>query len=258
MSGERLIEPVQRSRLYQQVVVQLCQLIQSGQIRPGDRLPPERALAEQFSVGRSSIREALRTLEVAGLVESRHGSGVYVRNVPLDDVMAPLPLAFLASGDLVGDLWEMRAIVEPELAARAALRARADELEALERNLERQRAAMTDAGQRDDFLAADRDFHTAIARASRNDVAVRIIQLLNQTLFESRRHFIAREDRMRLAHAMHSEIFSALRAREPRQARDAMRRHLEVVGEQILGELMRERGDGWPRAASDRGRGSNA
>ncbi|HEX5502828.1 MAG TPA: FadR/GntR family transcriptional regulator [Thermomicrobiales bacterium] len=258
MGGEIFVEPVQRSRLYQQVVVQVCQLIQRGQIRPGDRLPPERELAEQFGVGRSSIREALRALEVAGLIESRHGSGAYVRDVPLDGIFAPLPLAFLASGDVVGDMWEMRAIVEPELAARAALRAQPDELAALERNLERQRAAMAAPRGGDDFLVADREFHTIIARASCNEVAVRVVHLLNQSLFESRRHFIAGDDRVRLAHTMHQEVFAALRSRDPQRAREAMRRHLQEVEEQILGELMRERGGGGPPAAGERERDADA
>ena len=200
----------------------------------------------------------MRALEVAGLIESRHGSGAYVRDVPLDGMFAPLPLAFLASGDVVGDMWEMRAIVEPELAARAALRAQPDELAALERNLERQRAAMADPHRGDAVLTADREFHTIIARASRNEVAVRVVQLLNQTLFESRRHFIAGDDRVRLAHTMHHEVFAALRSGDPRRARDAMRRHLQEVEDQILGELMRERGGGGPPAAGERERDADA
>ncbi len=104
MSGALTIEPVRRGRLSQQIVIQLCQLIRQGQIGPGDRLPPERDLAEQLGVSRASLREALRTLEVAGLVESRHGGGTYVRDVFEHGLVSTLALALRATGDVVGDL----------------------------------------------------------------------------------------------------------------------------------------------------------
>src|SRR5215217_1239373 len=142
MSNQALVEPVRRSRLSHQIVLQLTELIRDGRLRPGDRLPGERELAEQLKVSRSSLREALRAMESAGLVVSQHGSGVYVRDAVAWDAVSPLALVLQASGDTVGDLWEIRLIVEPEIAARAALRATAEDLATLTALLGRQEGAL--------------------------------------------------------------------------------------------------------------------
>src|SRR5215208_5403999 len=171
--GERAtIEPVRRSRLSHEIVVRLCQLIRQGSLKPGDRLTSERELAEQLRVSRSSLREALRTMELAGLIESRHGGGTYVRAVLSWDAVSPLALVLQASDDTVGDLWEIRLIVEPEIAARAALRATPDDIETLTALLDRQEAALD---REETSIGLDRDFHTALAHASHNAVAVRVV-----------------------------------------------------------------------------------
>ena len=95
-------------------------MIRQGQLRPGDRLPSERDLSEQLHVSRASLREALRALEIAGIVTSRQGGGTRIREVFDDGILSPLSLVLDASTDLVGDLWEVRSIFEPAVASRAA------------------------------------------------------------------------------------------------------------------------------------------
>jgi GntR family transcriptional repressor for pyruvate dehydrogenase complex len=162
MSNGALVEPVRRSRLSHQIVLQLCEVIRQGRFRAGGRLPPERELADQLRVSRSSLREALRTMESAGLVESHHGGGTFVRDAVSCDAVSPLARVLQAPGDTVGDLWEIRLIVEPEIAARAALRATGEDLAAIDGLVDRQEAALD---REDVSLGLGRDFHTARAYA---------------------------------------------------------------------------------------------
>ena len=213
-------------------------MIREGQLRPGERLPSERDLAEQLQVGRSSVREALRVLEVSGIVASRHGSGAYLRDLDQHDVISPLALLLGATGDIVGDLWEVRIMFEPPLAARAALRATDAEIEALERLVVAQEPLFANPDTLEACLAADREFHIAIAIASRNQVAVRVVQMLEQVLHESRRHFGASVARRWQAYEQHLEIMRATRAREPHAAYECMLRHLQEVEAHIVGQLL--------------------
>ena len=233
--GERAtIEPVRRSRLSHEIVVRLCQLIRQGSLKPGDRLTSERELAEQLRVSRSSLREALRTMELAGLIESRHGGGTYVRDALSWDAVSPLALVLQASDDTVGDLWEIRLIVEPEIAARAAIRASDSDIAALNELLARQESAI---GQVDTSLAIDRAFHRELARASHNPVAVRVVEMIGSLLTEGRIHFVTSRERQQNALRRHRDILTAVGGRNPEAARNAMLNHLQEVEAHIVAEL---------------------
>jgi GntR family transcriptional repressor for pyruvate dehydrogenase complex len=249
MSDQTLVEPVRRSRLSRQIVLQLCELIREGRLRAGDRLPAERELAEQLRVCRSSLREALRTMELAGLVESHHGGGTYVRDAVSWDAVSPLALVLQTSGDTVGDLWEIRLIVEPEIAARAALRASDVDLAALAALLDRQEAALD---REDVSLGIDRDFHIALAHASHNAVAVRVVELIGSLLLAGRGHFITSPERRLSALVRHREILAAVRSRVPEEARSAMLHHLQEVESYIVGALTVEAEGGKRKAEGSR------
>jgi GntR family transcriptional regulator, transcriptional repressor for pyruvate dehydrogenase complex len=233
-----MVEPIRRSRLSQQIVAQICQLIRQGRFRPGDRLPPERELSEQLQVSRASLREVLRELEISGIVEARHGGGTYVRDFSELEVISPLALVLEASGDIVGDLWEARVIFEPSIAALAAVRATAIDIEALDAIVERQAGEFEGAEGNDRAVSLDREFHSTIARASGNEVALRVLHLINQLLHEGQRHFITSSERRGRAYLCHREILSAIRDGEPHTARTAMLRHLQEVEAFILGEVI--------------------
>src|SRR5215218_7972124 len=239
MTGRSHVEPVRRTRLSHLIVQQLCGLIRESRLRPGDRLPPERDLAEQLQVSRASLREALRTMAIAGLVESRHGGGTYVRDALSWDAVSPLALVLQASDDTVGDLWEIRLIVEPEIAARAAIRASDSDIAALNELLAQQESAI---GQVDTSLAIDRAFHRELARASHNPVAVRVVEMIGSLLTEGRSHFVTSRERQQNALRRHRDILTAVGGRNPEAAQNAMLNHLQEVEAHIVAELGDDRG----------------
>ncbi len=240
MTEDYVIEPIRRSRLSQKIVLQICDLIRNGQIVPGNRLPSERELAERLQVSRASLREALSALEISGLIETRHGGGTYVRDFYEFGVTSPLALVLSTSNELVNDLWEVRLIFEPAVAARAAVRANASEIETM-RDILRRHAEYLDRVDGSDLLVdLDRTFHITVARASRNQVSVRVLQLTNELLADSRRNFISTPERRNQTYIRHTEILTAIENRNPGAARHAMLTHLEEIERAILGEFADE------------------
>lgn len=218
-------------RLYQEIARRIEIMLREGGYGPGDRLPPERELAQRLGVSRPSTREAVIALEVAGIVEVRTGSGIYVRVAgPTSDIR----LRHLLSADPGPgpyEALEMRRLLEGEAAFRAASRVTGDDLAALR---EAQAAMRDDPGpvpERGD--AADRAFHEHIAAASGNSVlAMMVRELWNARALPLWRRWM---ERTRTA-AMHMErvheherILECLAARDGDGARDAMHMHIDAV-----------------------------
>lgn len=240
MTEDYVIEPIRKSRLSQRIVLQICDLIRSGQISPGSRLPPERELAERLQVSRASLREALSALEISGLIETRHGGGSYVRDFYEFGLTSPLALVLSTSNEIVSDLWEVRLIFEPAIAARAAVRATTAEIDTMWTILEEHNTYLNSGEGHEALVELDRTFHTTIARASRNQVSVRVLQLTNELLAESRRDYASTPERRIQTYIRHTEIVSAIEHRKPQVARDAMLNHLEEIERALLGELAEE------------------
>lgn len=230
-------------KLYQQIAASVSAAIEAGVYRPGQRIPSERELADEFKVSRPTVREAMIALEVAGTVKSKHGSGIYVADNPPSDVPAPE----LDIGAF--ELTEARRLFEGETAALAAAVITDTEIERLDAIVaEMVRENAEDiAGER-----ADRQFHVAIAEATRNSAVVGVIEQLWDARYRSPlcAHTLARAralgDRPRIEE--HIAIVDALRSRDPRAARDAMRDHLAKV---IDGLLDATEVDAVERARSD-------
>jgi GntR family transcriptional repressor for pyruvate dehydrogenase complex len=227
------IESLTGSRLTQQIILQVCELIREQRLASGDRLPAERILADRLGVSRPSLREALTALEAAGVIESRHGGGTYVRDFSEVGVTSPLAIALATTDDIVGDLLDVRIIFEPLVTAQAALRALPDELAAIQRNLDETYGLIDAPDGAERLLLLDRQFHTEIAKASRNRVSLRVLQLFNELLYDVRRHFVAETDRRLRTWERHAAIVAALDARDPHAARDAMLVHLLEVEYEI-------------------------
>jgi GntR family transcriptional repressor for pyruvate dehydrogenase complex len=217
-------------KLYQQIASAIADAIADGSYRPGQRLPSERDLAEEFGVSRPTIREAMLALEIRGMLEARHGSGVYVtENPPIDAAGAPE----LDIGAF--ELTEARALFEGEAAALAATTITDPELEQLEgilAEMVEENAADTRGEQ------ADRRFHVAIARATRNAAIVSVVETLWDARYRSPlcRHMLDRARAVGVKPRIdeHRRLLDALRTRDPQRARLAMREHLQRVIEGLL------------------------
>jgi GntR family transcriptional repressor for pyruvate dehydrogenase complex len=222
------IQAVKVQRLYLQVADQLLALIKAGSFRPGQSLPSERDLAQQFGVSRPTIREAMIAMEISGAVEVRSGSGVYV----LKPAAGPLTLA-----DDPGpfEILEARRLIEGEACALAAQRINKQQLGEL--------VALLDEMQRENRQAesaeeADERFHCLIAQASGNSAMhatiVWLWDLRNKSEISTHFHQRIRAEGIKPIIADHRSILKALRKRDGSAAREAMHNHLQRVVEQLL------------------------
>jgi DNA-binding FadR family transcriptional regulator len=215
------LSTIETRRLYQVVADQIADAIRAGQFRPGGRLPPERDLSARCGVSRPVIREAMIALEIAGFVEVRGGSGVFVRAVPT--TMGGVPDA----GEDPYEAFLARRVVESEIAAIAAENAKPSDLVEIESALECMRAEADRHRSPDQH---DRRFHLAVARATGNVAFVKIVHFiwdeliypgkLWKKLFERR---FVRPTRI----AEHEAILRAIAARDPEAARAAMHTHFD-------------------------------
>jgi GntR family transcriptional regulator, transcriptional repressor for pyruvate dehydrogenase complex len=233
------LEPVRRTKVYAEVASQIHRLIAQGRLEPGDRLPPERELAEMFGVSRTSVRDAIRVLEMRGLVEPRHGDGTVVKQIPIDALVTPLAEALAASKDLTADLFDMRRMLEPPLARVAALRATDEDITAMEHILSRQAERVRAGGI---AIEEDNAFHYRIGTAAKNQVVLRLMDVVMDLLRESRARSLQGPGRAEKSLNGHRRILSAISDRAPDAAAEAMRLHIEEI-EQVL-SLPGESGSG--------------
>jgi len=217
------LQAVEPRRLYRQIADQIARLIASGEFPPGARLPAERELATSLGVSRASVREAIISLEIGGLVEVRVGTGIFVT-----DSAAPT-VADRDAGPGPFELLQARKMVEGEIAALAASKASAQDLEAMRQGLARMEAHVDDFAIRE---ASDREFHLAIAKATGNSSLELVVEGLWAQRAElwgrMQRHFHTTE-LARKTIRDHSAILEAIEARDPNEARAAMHRHLARV-----------------------------
>ncbi len=218
---------IQTSRLYEQIVDQIEESILAGKLKPGDQLPPERELAEQFGVSRTAVREASKALREKGLVEAYPGRGTFITNVTSQAVRDSLErLARLGQVDASAHLVEVREILEPEIAARAALRAGERHLSALREAVAAMDAAIGDEAA---YIEADLDFHLALAEATDNPLIPTLIDSIVGLLREQRARIFHVPGGAHRGQFHHKQILSAIERHDADAAREAMRAHLEQV-----------------------------
>jgi len=227
-------EAVPRTKLYQKVVKQVQDIISDGLLRPGDKLPPERELAEMLHVSRGSLREAILALESMGLVEPRHGEGTVIRDLSAAPLVNQLSAMLVQKRALVGELLEFRLMIEPTLAARAATNATKEEIAHLEEILKRQKIKV-DQGE----LAVDEDskFHYAIAQAARNSVVMKVLDVFMDFLRDSRELSLQVEGRPQKSLNSHRRILSAIARKDPAAAETAMRTHITTIEGLVLKKM---------------------
>jgi DNA-binding FadR family transcriptional regulator len=242
------LQTVESTRLYRQIADQIAALVARGEFRAGDRLPAERELAALLGVSRTSVREAIICLELAGQVDVRVGTGIFVREAPAVPASAPAaddpgPFALL----------EARSLIEGEIAARAARAVRRRDIAKLEEAIARMRDGSGDLAERD---AADRAFHVAIAQSTGNATLADVVM----RLWNERSHPMWQRMEAHLQtpalHAMnvrdHEAIVAALAQHDGEGARVAMHRHLDRVAREFQRRWDHAARPAAPRRAKER------
>ncbi len=229
-NAKAAFQAVRKVKVYEGVARQIERLISEGSLKPGDKLPSERELAEMFRVSRSSLRDGIRKLELLGLVEARHGEGTIVRDLSADSLVSPIASMLVRKRQLVAELLDVRKMLEPPLAGRAATNASADDIVHLADILRRQREKV----RRGELaIEEDSEFHYNIARAARNSVIMKVLDVLMGLLRKTRERSLQVGGRLQRSFAGHRRILRAIERRDAAAAEAAMRRHLEQIEEII-------------------------
>ncbi|KGJ73413.1 hypothetical protein GY21_11400 [Cryobacterium roopkundense] len=228
MSADNMIERVPRVKLADAVALQLERLIIEGEYKIGEKLPPERLLAENFGVGRSSMREALRMVEAGGLLRTDHGVGVFVVS---NEKTTLLPSDMILTGDYtVPDLFEARLALEREGASLAAKKISAEQVANLHAILERAAApGITDY----EFINLDGQLHQAISAASGNQLLVDLSKSIEHLFVVYSHRVIRLPGRRKTAHAGHVLIVEAVAGGDSAAAEIAVANHLAEVQKDI-------------------------
>ena len=217
-------------KVHEEVAKQLERLILK-RLKPGDKLPSQGELAEMLQVSRGSIRDAIRDLELMGLIERRQGAGTFIREISAESLVNHFANALKHRRELVSELLDFRKMLEPPLAARAATHASAEEISEMEEILQRQEEKQ---GQGDAAIAEDAEFHYSVAMASGNSVVLKVLDILMDLLRDTRERSLQVEGRPQKSLAGHRRVLAAIKRHDAEAAKAAMRRHIEDVEEIVL------------------------
>jgi GntR family transcriptional repressor for pyruvate dehydrogenase complex len=227
-------------------------MIQHGELRPGDRLPPERDLAKTLGVSRPTLRAGIRSLAAVGVLQSRQGAGTFVvvAEGPPSLDSSPLRLMAALHGFTTGEMFEARLSLEMAIAGLAAERATGDQMASIAEELAGMYASLDEPEQ---YLVHDMRFHQMIAAASGNGILTALMNMVATILFDVRRKTVNRAHDLKESAEMHRQIYRAIRDRNPDEARIAMRDHLLLAQRAQESEV-----NGSDEAAGDRARRGSA
>lgn len=224
--------PIQKRKIYQEVQDRLMRRIQSGEIRPGDQLPPERELMELYGVGRPAIREALQAMERSGIVEISHGERARVVVPTAQDLIAQIGSGarhlLQVQPDTMEHLKQARIFLEAGTARMAAERATPEDAALLRRRIDEQRAVMA---THDEFLARDMAFHREVARLGGNPIYPAIVEAIFHWAGAWYQPMVRAPGAESLTLEEHTRLVDAIEARDPDAAEQAMRAHLSRSNE---------------------------
>jgi len=232
-----MFEKVQTRKVYMEIVEQIQNLIKEGKLKPGDKLPPERILAEKLGVSRPPLREAISALEILGIIESRGGKGNFIKNT-FNSTSYAQRLKELEKEESPFELLEARKVVETEIAGLAAEKASSEDIEEIEEALNRMRNALNDTPRAMEF---DRQFHVAVAKAAHNSILFQMMNFLADGLKESLWVNIKEKSWALPGHPQkyleeHTKLLEAIKKGDKKLARRTMHTHLADVEVDLLEE----------------------
>ena len=223
------LKPIKPKRVSDQVFNQLCELIYRGNLKPGEKLIPERELAKAMNVSRTTVRDAIQRLCAMGLIVQRQGQGTFVKSVS-EKLENPISKAIEAQNATIEDLLEVRIGLECNAVSLAAVRADESDILAMTRSIEEMQAAVKSGRL---GTQADTSFHMAIAYAAKNPLHILIMRNFYDYLFHSVRENLAslykEQENIDIILKQHKEILAAIKARDKKTAWEAMQNHIEFV-----------------------------
>lgn len=220
----KAVTPVPRTTLTNSTFEQLLSYVVNGSWKPGDRIPPERDLCQQLGIARTSLREALKAMELIGMLDCRVGDGTYV--CPRSEFLSrPLLWAFTGTDhEELQDIMETRTIIEENIAGLAAERATPDQIQEIGHAVQMMRDCIA---RGETILEADMAFHLAVSAAAHNDVMRNAVRRLRNLMRQWIQYKLLMPDVVPMVLKRHVAIYKGILKRNPNAARRAMRRHLE-------------------------------
>lgn len=221
--------PTRNPKAYDQVIEEIKCKIKNGEIKKGDKLPSEREMAESLGVSRTSVREALRALEVIGLIESIQGAGNYIRTNFDNSLFEPLSMMFMLQKNSIKEMYDVRETLELQCARLSARYIEENELELLTAILNRMYLAKTE----EESLKLDIEFHYLIAKTSRNVLLINVLEVISQLMDEfikqSRMQILQEGNTRENLLEIHENLLSAIRCRNEAKASKAMQEHFDLI-----------------------------
>src|SRR6266536_506549 len=217
-----------RGTTSEEVALQLRGMIHRGELRPGDRLPPERELAKMLGVSRPTLRAGISSLAAVGVLRSRPGAGTFVVEAEGSPSLDSGPLRLMASlhGFTSAEMFEARRSLEMAIAGLAAERATGEQMAAMSEEVTEMYASLNEPEQ---FLVHDMRFHQKVAAASGNRILTSLMNMVAMVLLDVRRKTVKRARDLKESAEMHRQIYRTIRDRDPEAARNAMRDHLVLA-----------------------------
>jgi GntR family transcriptional repressor for pyruvate dehydrogenase complex len=223
-------ERIGKDRLFERVAHQIEQKIMEGELRPGDQLPPERIMAEQFGVSRTVIREAVKVLEISGLVTVQRGRGMMVTKPSVTSVTDSMQRYVKIQRSSLWALLELRSILEVEIAGLAAERCTEEDIEELQ---EIMRTMSNKVDSPTTYVELDLEFHLALARASHNPLFQMVLEPFMSLMREARQVGASVPHAAERTHIYHQQLLKAVKDKNADEARRLMQEHLELVSQFI-------------------------
>lgn len=229
-----MFSPIKNTKVYEQVIIQIKDMIAKGILRKGDKLPSERELVDKLGVSRTSIREALRALEIIGLVESRQGEGNFIRDNFENSLFEPLSVMFMLQKSSTLEIHQVRVMIETETASLAAKNINDKDIEVLQGFIDKLKNSKDELER----SISDKNFHYKIAECSGNFLInniLRSVSSLMDAFIVNARMVIVNESKAReLLVEQHEDILQALINRDSEEAVKAMRKHLDCIKEHLI------------------------
>ncbi|HOP63487.1 MAG TPA: FadR/GntR family transcriptional regulator [Spirochaetota bacterium] len=227
-------KPIQQQKIYEQIVEQIKVMISEGDLKPGDKLPAERVLAENLNVSRASVREALSALHLLGLLEIKSGEGTYIKQSDVNSIIQPLAMLLLMEQDTIVEILEVRKGLEVEAAGLAALNATDDDIRKMGKIIDEMEREMQKSSLGE---VSDWKFHFSLVHASKNSLMVRLMNTISDTMQKTikinREKLFKKPGNQQTLFRQHYEVYVAVRNRDVEMARQKMYEHLKYAEEEM-------------------------